>query len=54
MTSQIFPPSGLSFWCNDTLYTCVNTTTLGPCLLVVIIPQLTFYEEAELAWLLSP
>jgi hypothetical protein len=51
---RFFPPSGLSFWWNGTLYACVNTTTPGPCLLMVIIPQLTLYIEAELAWLLSP
>jgi hypothetical protein len=30
VTSQIIPPSGLSFWCNGTLYACVNTTTRVP------------------------
>jgi hypothetical protein len=54
VTSQIFPPSGLSFWCNGTLHACANTTIPGPCLLVVIILQLTLYGGAELAWLLSP
>jgi hypothetical protein len=54
VTSQIFLSSGLSFWCNGTLYAYMNTTIPGPCLLVVIIPQLTLFGEAELTWLLLP
>jgi hypothetical protein len=53
VTSQILPTSGISFWYNDTIYACVNTTTPGSCLLVVIVPQLTLYRKAMLTWLLS-
>jgi hypothetical protein len=44
-------PSGLYFWCHNTLHFCITQTTPGPCILVIIVPQLTLYGEAEFSLL---
>jgi hypothetical protein len=54
ITTQTPLPSGLYFWCNDSLHTCINASILSPCLLVIVAPQLTLYGKAEFSWLYSP
>jgi hypothetical protein len=45
------PPLGLYFWCHNTLHSCIAHATPGPCILVVIVPQLTLCGEAEFSLL---
>jgi hypothetical protein len=54
ITTQTFPPSGLYLWCNGSLHTCINASTPGLCLSVIIVPQFTFYGKAEFFWIYSP
>jgi hypothetical protein len=41
ITEQLASPSGLYFWCHNTLHSCIAQVTPGPCILVIIVPQLT-------------
>ncbi|XP_059535527.1 ERV-BabFcenv provirus ancestral Env polyprotein-like [Myotis daubentonii] len=34
---------GTFFWCNGTLSNCINSSDLGPCFVVTVVPQLTLY-----------
>jgi hypothetical protein len=51
VTKQLASPSGLYFWCHNTLHSCITQVTPGPCILVIIVPQLTLYGEAEFSLL---
>jgi hypothetical protein len=54
ITGHVASPPGLHFWCHNSLYSCINQTTPGPCILVAMVPQLTLYGEAEFSWLYAP
>jgi hypothetical protein len=54
ITTQTFPPSGPYLWHNGSLHTCINATGPGPCLSLIIVPQLTLYGKAEFLWLYLP
>jgi hypothetical protein len=51
VTAQLASPLVLYFWYHNTLHSCITQTTPGPCILVIIVPQLTLYGEAEFSLL---
>jgi hypothetical protein len=51
IAEQLASPLGLYFWCHNTLHSCITHATPGPYTLVVIVPQLTLYGEAEFSLL---
>jgi hypothetical protein len=51
VTAKLVSPLGLYFWCHNTLHSCIIQTTPWPCILVIIVPQLTLYGEAEFSLL---
>nr|XP_023439308.2 ERV-BabFcenv provirus ancestral Env polyprotein isoform X1 [Dasypus novemcinctus]XP_058157391.1 ERV-BabFcenv provirus ancestral Env polyprotein isoform X1 [Dasypus novemcinctus]XP_058157393.1 ERV-BabFcenv provirus ancestral Env polyprotein isoform X1 [Dasypus novemcinctus]XP_058157394.1 ERV-BabFcenv provirus ancestral Env polyprotein isoform X1 [Dasypus novemcinctus]XP_058157395.1 ERV-BabFcenv provirus ancestral Env polyprotein isoform X1 [Dasypus novemcinctus]XP_058157396.1 ERV-BabFcenv pr len=52
-TGTIQLPRGLFFWCNRTITPLINSTTPGPCIPVVIVPQFILYTESKASQLLS-
>jgi hypothetical protein len=51
ITQQLASPSGLYFWYHNTLQSCITQVTPRPCILVIIVPKLTLYGEAEFSLL---
>jgi hypothetical protein len=51
VTAQLASPLELYFWYHNTLHSCITQTTPGPCIQVIIVPQLTLCGEAEFSLL---
>ncbi|XP_029409604.1 endogenous retrovirus group FC1 Env polyprotein-like isoform X1 [Nannospalax galili] len=54
VSSPLYAPPLVSFWCNGSLYQQITTSSPGPCVLITIVPQLNMYSPEEFAWLLRP
>ncbi|XP_045147527.1 endogenous retrovirus group FC1 Env polyprotein [Echinops telfairi] len=53
ITGIVRAPPGTFFWCNGTLYKCINGSSPAPCIPATVVPQLMLYGQAELEDLVS-